>query len=202
MKIKVIFYSTYGHMLQMAKAAAEGAKEAGAEVELLRIPETLPNEVLEQMGALEAQKQFADIPLATVESLAEADGFIFGVPTKYGTMAYQVKQFLDQTGQLWATQALGNKPAAVMSSTATQHGGQEMALISMYVSLMHHGMIPVGLPYSYQGQMGVDEVVGGSPYGATTSTGGDGSRMPSKRELDGAHYQGKRLAEIAKKLSA
>ena len=202
MKIKVLFYSTYGHMYQLAKAAAEGAAEvAGAEVEILRIPETLPAEVLEKMGALEAQKHFAAVRVATVEELANADGFILGVPTKYGNMAYQVKQFLDKTGQLWAVQALANKPVAVMSSTATQHGGQEIALLATYASLMHHGMIPVGLPYTYQGQMGVDEVVGGSPYGATTSTDGDGSRMPSKRELDGARYQGKRLAEIAGKLS-
>jgi len=203
MKIQVIFYSTYGHMYQMAKAAAEGAKEvAGAEVSLLRIPETLPNEVLEKMGALEAQKQFADVPVATVEQLEQADGFMFGVPTKYGNMAYQVKQFLDQTGALWARQALGGKPAGVMSSSATQHGGQESAILSTHVSLMHHGLILVGLPYSYQGQMGVDEIVGGSPYGASTITGGDGSRMPSKRELDAARFQGKRVAEIAKKLKA
>ncbi|HUX50058.1 MAG TPA: NAD(P)H:quinone oxidoreductase [Spirochaetia bacterium] len=203
MKIQVIFYSTYGHMYQMAKAAAEGAKEvAGAEVSLLRIPETLPNEVLEKMGALEAQKQFADVPVATVEQLEQADGFMFGVPTKYGNMAYQVKQFLDQTGALWARQALGGKPAGVMSSSATQHGGQEAAILATHVSLMHHGLILVGLPYSYQGQMGVDEVVGGSPYGASTITGGDGSRMPSKRELDAARFQGKRVAEIAKKLKA
>lgn len=203
MKINLLFYSMYGHIYQMAQAAAEGAGEvAGAEVSILRVPETLPHSVLEAMGALEAQKQFDGIPPATMESLAEADGFIFGVPTRYGRMSAQWAQFLDQSGQLWQQGALIDKPVALISSSATQHGGQESTLISTGASLMHHGMLVVGLPYSFQGQMGVDEITGGSPYGASTITGGAGERMPSENELAAARFQGRRLAEITAKLTS
>ena len=203
MKINVLFYSMYGHMYQMTKAAAEGAAEvAGAEVQILRVQETLPHELLESLGAVEAQKQFDGIPIATMESLAEADGFVFGVPTRYGRLPSQWAQYLDQSGPLWQQGALINKPVALISSSATQHGGQESTLISTGTSLMHHGMLVVGLPYSFQGQMGVDEITGGSPYGASTITGGRGERMPSENELAAARFQGKRLAEITAKLSA
>ncbi len=201
MKINVLFYSMYGHMYQMAQAAAAGAGEvSGAEVNILRVPETLPDGVLEAMGALEAQKQFADIPLATMDDLASADGLIFGIPTRYGRMSAQWANFLDQSGQLWLQGSLIDKPVALMSSSATQHGGQESTILSTAASLMHHGMLVVGLPYSFQGQMGVDELTGGSPYGASTITGGQGERLPSENELAGARFQGKRLAEIAAKL--
>ena len=203
MNIQVLFYSTYGHMFQLAQAAAEGARKVdGANVSLLRIPETLPHDALVKMGAVEAQKAFVDIPEATVDGLAKADGIILGTPTKYGMMAYQVKQFLDQTGGLWSRGALIGKPAAAMSSTATQHGGQEAAILSAHVALLHHGMVIVGLPYSFDAQMTLDEIVGGSPYGASTITGGDGHRMPSEKELDGARFLGRRLAEIAGKLKS
>jgi NAD(P)H dehydrogenase (quinone) len=203
MKINILFYSMYGHMFQMAKAAQEGVNEVpGAESRILRIPETLPLEVLEDMGAVEAQKQFADIPEAGMEDLAEADGLIFGIPTRYGRLSAQWANFLDQSGQLWLKGTLIDKPVALMSSSATQHGGQESTLISTGASLMHHGMLVVGLPYSFQGQMGVDEIVGGSPYGASTIAGGQGERLPSERDLAGARFQGKRLAEITRKLSS
>lgn len=203
MKVNILFYSMYGHMFQMVKAAKEGAdKVTGVESRILRIPETLPENILEAMGALEAQKQFADIPEATMDDLAEADGLIFGIPTRYGRMSAQWANFLDQSGQLWLKGTLIDKPVALMSSSATQHGGQESTLISTASSLMHHGMLVVGLPYSYQGQMGVDEITGGSPYGASTITGGQGERLPSERELEGARFQGERLAMIASRLSA
>ncbi|WP_319416352.1 NAD(P)H:quinone oxidoreductase [Marispirochaeta aestuarii] len=203
MKVNILFYSMYGHMFQMVKAAKEGAdKVTGVESRILRIPETLPENILEAMGALEAQKQFADIPEATMDDLAEADGLIFGIPTRYGRMSAQWANFLDQSGQLWLKGTLIDKPVALMSSSATQHGGQESTLISTAASLMHHGMLVVGLPYSYQGQMGVDEITGGSPYGASTITGGQGERLPSERELEGARFQGERLAMIASRLSA
>lgn len=203
MKVNILFYSMYGHMFQMAKAAKEGADEiSGTESRILRVPETLPKEVLEAMGALEAQKQFAEIPEATMEDLADADGLIFGIPTRYGRMSGQWANFLDQSGQLWLKGTLIDKPVALMSSSATQHGGQESTLISTAASLMHHGMLVVGLPYSFQGQMGVSEIVGGSPYGASTITGGQGERLPSTIELEGARFQGKRLAEIASRLTS
>ncbi|ORC36955.1 NAD(P)H:quinone oxidoreductase, type IV [Marispirochaeta aestuarii] len=202
MKVNILFYSMYGHMFQMVKAAKEGAdKVTGVESRILRIPETLPENILEAMGALEAQKQFADIPEATMDDLAEADGLILGIPTRYGRMSAQWANFLDQSGQLWLKGTLIDKPVALMSSSATQHGGQESTLISTAASLMHHGMLVVGLPYSYQGQMGVDEITGGSPYGASTITGGQGERLPSERELEGARFQGERLAMIASRLS-
>ena len=201
MKVLIPFYSTYGHIYQMALAAAEGVKEvAGAEALVRRVPETLPKEVLEAMGAVQAQQAFADVPLATVDELAEVDAVIFGTPTRYGMMAAQMKQFLDATGQLWMQGRLVGKVGSVFTSAANQHGGLESTILSFHTALMHHGMVIVGLPYSFQGQMGVDEIKGRSPYGASTIAGGDGSRMPSEQDLAGARFQGRHVAEIASKL--
>ncbi len=202
MKILVVFYSTYGHVYKMAEAIAEGVKEVdGAEVELRRVPETLPDEVLEKMGALEAQKAFAHVPVCSVEDLASADAIIFGTPTRFGNMTGQMRQFLDATGQLWMQGALVGKVGSVFVSTATQHGGQESTILSFHTTLLHHGMVIVGLPYAFQGQMGVDEIKGGSPYGASTIAGSQGERMPSETELAAAHFQGKHVAAIAAKLA-
>lgn len=202
MKILVVFYSTYGHVYQMAKAVAEGAQGvSGATVELRRVPETLPGEVLEKMGAVEAQKVFADVPVCTVDELATADAIIFGTPTRFGNMCGQMRQFLDATGQLWMEGALVGKVGSVFASTATQHGGQEATLLSFHISLLHQGMVVVGLPYAFQGQMRNDEITGGSPYGATTIAGTKGERTPTENELAGAQFQGKHVAEIAAKLA-
>ncbi len=201
MKILVVYYSTYGHLYQMAQAIKDGAEEVdGAEVIIRRVPETLPQEVLEKMGALEAQKAQANVPICTVEELAEADAIIFGTPTRFGNMCGQMRQFLDATGQLWQTGALVGKVGSVFVSTATQHGGQEATLLSFHITLLHHGMVVVGLPYAFQGQMRNDEITGGSPYGATTIAGTSGERMPSENELEGARFQGRHVASIAAKL--
>jgi NAD(P)H dehydrogenase (quinone) len=203
MKILVVFYSTYGHVYKMAEAIAAGAAEVeGAEVEIRRVPETLPPQVLEKMGAVDAQAAFSDIPECTVDELAGADAVIFGTPTRFGNMCGQMRQFLDATGQLWANGSLVGKVGSVFTSTATQHGGQESTILTFHVTLLHHGFIVVGLPYAFQGQMRIDEITGGSPYGASTIAGGDGSRMPSENELDAARFQGKHVAEIASKLAA
>ena len=202
MKILIVFYSTYGHIYKMAQAIAEGAKTVeGAEVEIRRVPETLPQEVLEKMGAVDAQKAFSQIPECTVDALAEADAIIFGTPTRFGNMCGQMRQFLDATGQLWANGSLVGKVGSVFTSTATQHGGQESTILTFHVTLLHHGFVVVGLPYSFQGQMRMDEITGGSPYGASTIAGGDGSRMPSNNELEAARFQGKHVAGIAFKLA-
>jgi len=202
MKALVVFYSTYGHIYQMAEAVAEGVRQVnGAEVELRRVPETLPDGVLEQMGAVDAQKAFSHIPVCTVDELAAADAVIFGTPTRFGNMCGQMRQFLDATGQLWANGSLVGKVGSVFASSATQHGGQESTILSFHITLLHHGFVIVGLPYAFQGQMGIDEISGGSPYGASTITGGDGSRMPSENELEAARFQGKHVAEIASKLA-
>ena len=202
MKALVVFYSTYGHIYQMAEAVAEGVKQvSGAEVELRRVPETLPDGVLEQMGAVDAQKAFSHIPVCTVDELAAADAVIFGTPTRFGNMCGQMRQFLDATGQLWANGSLVGKVGSVFASSATQHGGQESTILSFHITLLHQGFVIVGLPYAFQGQMRVDEITGGSPYGATTIAGGDGSRMPSENELEGARFQGKHVAEVASKLA-
>jgi len=201
MKVLVVFYSTYGHIYKMAEAVAEGAKAvAGAEVEIRRVPETLPQDVLEKMGAVEAQKTFSHVPVCTVEELAQADAVIFGTPTRFGNMCGQMRQFLDATGSLWAEGALVGKVGSVFASSATQHGGQESTILTFHVTLLHHGFVVVGLPYAFQGQMRIDEITGGSPYGATTIASGDGSRMPSENELAAAQFQGKHVAEIAAKL--
>jgi len=202
MKILVVFYSMYGHIKRMAEAVAEGAREvSGATVELRRVPETLPKDTLTAMGALEAQKSFANIPICSVDELADADGIIFGTPTRFGNMCGQMRQFLDATGQLWLTGALVGKVGSVFTSTATQHGGQESTILSFHNTLLHQGMVIVGLPYSFQSQMRLDEITGGSPYGAATITGGKGERMPSENELAGARFQGKHVASITAKLS-
>jgi NAD(P)H dehydrogenase (quinone) len=201
MKVLVVYYSTYGHIHKMAEAVAEGAKEvAGAEVDVRRVPETLSQEVLEKMGAVDAQKAFSHIPVCTAAELAGADAVIFGTPTRFGNMCGQMRQFLDATGQLWANGSLVGKVGSVFTSTATQHGGQESTILTFHVTLLHHGFVVVGLPYTFQGQMTLDEITGGSPYGASTIAGGDGSRMPSENELNAARFQGKHVAEIALKL--
>ena len=201
MKILIVFYSTYGHIYRMAQAVAEGAKTVkGAEVEIRRVPETLPHEVLEKMGAVEAQKAFSQIPECAVDDLTKADAIIFGTPTRFGNMCGQMRQFLDATGQLWANGSLVGKVGSVFTSTATQHGGQESTILTFHVTLLHHGFVVVGLPYAFQGQMRMDEITGGSPYGASTIAGGDGSRMPSENELEAARFQGKHVAGIASKL--
>jgi len=201
MKVLVVFYSLYGHIYKMAEAIAEGAKEvAGTKVDIRRVPETLPQEVLTKMGAIEAQKQFSHIPVCTVDELPDADAIIFGTPTRFGNMCGQMRQFLDATGQLWAKGALVGKVGSVFTSSATQHGGQESTILTFHVTLLHQGFVVVGLPYAFQGQMRMDEITGGSPYGASTIAGGDGSRMPSENELEAARFQGKHVARIASKL--
>jgi NAD(P)H dehydrogenase (quinone) len=195
-KVLVLYYSSFGHMEQMAKAAAEGAREAGAEVSIKRVPELVPLEVAKASHyKLDQQAE-----VATPAELESYDAIIIGSATRYGAIASQMKNFLDQTGPLWARGALLNKVGSVMVSTATQHGGAEIALLSTQASLQHHGMIIVPLSYAYQGQTGNDVVRGGAPYGMTTTSDGDGSRQPSAQELEGAHFQGKRVAEIAAKL--
>ena len=201
MKILVVYYSMYGHIHQMAEAVAEGVKQVpGAEVELRRVPETLPQEVLEKMGAVEAQKAFAHVPVATVDDLASADAIIFGTPTRFGNMCGQMRQFLDDTGKLWSQGALVGKVGSVFTSSATQHGGQESTILSFHITLLHHGFVIVGLPYTFQGQLRIDEITGGSPYGASTIAGGSGERMPSANELSAARFQGKHVATLASKL--
>jgi len=195
-KILVLYYSSWGHMEQMAKAAAEGAREAGADVTIKRVPELVP----EAVAKAAYYKLDQDAPIAEPLELEKYDGIIFGISTRFGAMAAQLKNFLDQTGPLWAKGALVNKVATVMSSTATQHGGAELAILSAQASLQHHGMIIVPLSYAYQGQSGNDVVRGGSPYGMTTTSDADGSRQPSAQELEGAKFQGKRTAEITIKL--
>jgi len=202
MKALVVFYSMYGHVYKMAEAIAEGVKEVpGTEVALRRVPETLPQEVLQKMGAVESQKTFAHVPVCTVPELAEADAILFGTPTRYGNMCGQMRQFLDATGQLWLKGALVGKVGSVFVSTATQHGGQESTILSFHISLLHQGMIVVGLPYTFQEQMRVDEITGGSPYGASTIAGTKGERVPIGNELAGARFQGKHVASIAAKLA-
>ena len=195
-KVLVLYYSAYGHMEQMAKAAAEGAREAGAQVDIKRVAELVPAEVAKASGF----KLDQDAEIATPADLENYDAIIVGVSSRFGTMSSQLKNFFDQTGGLWAKGALVNKIGSVMASSATQHGGQELALISTQWQLQHHGMIIVPLSYAYQGQLGNDVVRGGAPYGMTTTADGDGSRQPSEQELDGARFQGKRVAEIAAKV--
>lgn len=197
-KVLVLYYSSWGHIEQMAYAAAEGAREAGAEVVVKRVPELVPAEIA-QAAHYKTDQQ---APIATVEELPEYDAIIFGTPTRYGTMTAQMKNFLDQTGGLWAQGKLIGKVGSVFTSAATQHGGQEATILTTLPVLLHHGMVVVGLPYSFQGQMGVDQIRGGSPYGASTTAAGDGSRQPTEIDLDGARFQGKHVAQIAAKLAA
>ncbi len=201
MKINVIFYSAYGHIWRMAEAVAQGAREVpGAEVRVLQVPETVSDEVLAAMGALETRKQFAHIPIARLDDLAEADAIIFGTPTRFGMMCSQMRAFLDSTGPLWARGALIGKVGSVFTSTGTQHGGQESTILNFHTTLLHHGMIVVGVPYSEQRLMNMQEISGGSPYGASTLAGPDGSREPSENELAIARFQGKHVAQIAKRM--
>jgi NAD(P)H dehydrogenase (quinone) len=196
-KVLVLYYSAWGHMEQMAYAAAEGAKSAGATVVVKRVPELVPEDVAKSMHYKLDQKA----PIAKPEELADYDAVIFGTGTRFGGPTAQLKNFIDQTGPLWMKGALVGKVGSVMSSAATQHGGQEATILALHTSLLHHGMVIVGLPYAYQGQMGHDEIRGGSPYGACMTTGGDGSRQPSKQDLEAATFQGKHVAEITAKLS-
>jgi NAD(P)H dehydrogenase (quinone) len=201
MKVLVLFYSMYGHIYKMAEAVAEGVREVnGAEAILHRVPETLSDDVLKKMGALEARKAFANIPVAKVEDLVQADAIIFGTPTRFGNMCGQMRQFLDATGGLWAKGALVGKVGSVFTSTATQHGGQESTILSVHTTLLHHGMVIVGLPYSFDAQMRIDEITGCSPYGASTIAGSSGERQPSQNELAGAKFQGRHVAKVAGKL--
>ncbi len=197
-KILVLYHSTYGHIEAMAKAVAEGAREAGATVDIKRVPETVPDE----LAKASHYKMDQEAPIATVADLANYDAIILGVGTRYGRMASQMAAFWDQTGGLWAKGALVGKVGGVFTSTATQHGGQETTIMSTITQLLHHGMVIVGLPYAWAGQMRLDEITGGSPYGASTITGGDGSRQPSANELEGARYQGRHTAQIAAKIAA
>jgi NAD(P)H dehydrogenase (quinone) len=200
-KVLVVFYSMYGHNVAMANAVVEGAKAAGAQVDLRRIPETLPVEVLAKMHAVDAQKAFASIPLASAEELVNYDAIIVSSPTRFGSVPAQVQAFFDQTGGLWFGGKLVGKIGSATVSSATQHGGQETTFGGIHNFFLHHGMVVVGLPYSFQGQMGLDEIKGGSPYGATTITGGQGERLPSAVELEAARFQGKHVATLAAKLA-
>lgn len=202
MKVKIVFYSMYGHIYRMAEAVAEGAREVeGAEVELLQVAELIPDEVLERSGAKAARQAFADIPVAKPGDLADADAVILGISARFGNMSAQMRNFLDQTGGLWAQNTLVGKVGSVFTSTGTQHGGQETTIISAHITLLHLGMVIVGLPYSETRQTTMDEISGGSPYGAGTIAAGDGSRMPSENELAMARFQGRHVASIAKKLA-
>lgn len=197
-RILVLYYSSWGHIEKMAYAAADGAKEAGVLVDVRRVPELVPPSVLESHGY--KVDQFA--PVAEVGELLNYDAIIFGTPTRYGNMAAQMRNFLDRTGGLWETHALVGKVASVFTSTSTQHGGQETTILTFIPTLLHLGMVVVGLPYSFEGQSGVEQVKGGSPYGAATITDVDGSREPSAIELEGARYQGRHVASIARALVA
>ncbi len=202
MKVLVVFYSMYGHVYRMAQAVAEGAGEVpGAEVVVRRVPETLPREVLEKMGAAGFQKTLAGVPVCTVDDLKGADAILFGTPTRFGNMCGQMRQFLDATGGLWQAGALVGKIGSVFASSATQHGGQESTILTFHVTLLHQGMIVAGLPYAFQGQMRNDEITGGSPYGASTIAGTKGERAPSENELAAAKFQGRHVAAIAAKLA-
>ena len=200
-KVHVIFYSMWGHVYKMAEAVASGVKDvAGAEVSLYQVPELMPDALLDKYGARAARAAFAHIPIATVDILPEAHAIIFGTPTRFGNMAAQMRNFLDQTGGLWAKGALIGKIGSVFASTGTQHGGQETTLTSFHTTLLHQGMVIVGVPYSESGLMHMTDISGGTPYGATTMAGADGSRQPSANELQVARYQGRHVAEIAAKL--
>lgn len=195
-KVLVLYYSSYGHIEKMAEAVAEGAREVGAEVDIKRVPETVPLDIATK-GHFKLDQA---APIAKVEDLANYDAIIIGTGTRFGRMTSQMAAFLDQAGGLWARGALHGKVGGAFTSTATQHGGQETTLFTIITNLLHFGMVIVGLDYGHAGQMTLDEITGGSPYGATTITGGDGSRQPSENELTGARYQGRKIAETAKKL--
>ncbi len=200
-KVQVIFYSMYGHIYKMAEAVAAGVREVpGVEVSLYQVPELAPDAVLEKSGAKKARDAFAHIPIATVNQLPDADAIIFGTPTRFGNMAAQMRNFLDQCGGLWVRNALVGKAGSVFASTGTQHGGQETTITSFHTTLLHLGMIIVGVPYSAKGLSNMGEISGGTPYGATTLANPDGSRQPSKNELEIAQFQGRHVADIARRL--
>jgi NAD(P)H dehydrogenase (quinone) len=200
-RVQIVFYSMYGHIYKMAEAVAAGAREVeDVEVSLYQVPEIVPDSVLESSGARAARAAFAHIPVAKPEQLAEADAIIFGTPTRFGNMCAQMRNFLDQTGSLWAKGALIGKLGSVFTSTASQHGGQETTIASFHTTLLHQGMIIVGVPYSEQRLLNMNEITGGTPYGASTMAGGDGSRQPSENELAIARFQGRHVAQLARKL--
>jgi NAD(P)H dehydrogenase (quinone) len=200
MKVQIVFYSMYGHVYRMAEAVAEGAREVpGAEVSLYQVPELVPDEALAASGAKEAREAFAHIPVAEVARLAQADALIFGTPTRFGNMCAQMRNFLDRTTKLWLSGALVGKVGSVFASTASQHGGQETTITSFHTTLLHLGMVVVGVPYSEQRLLNMDEITGGTPYGATTLADADGSRLPSENELAIARFQGRHVARIAAK---
>jgi NAD(P)H:quinone oxidoreductase type IV len=202
MKVLVLFYSMYGHIYRMAEAVAQGARAVeAAEVTLMQVPELIPEEALEKTGAKKARDAFAHIPVAKPDDLADFDAILFGTPTRFGNMCAQMRNFLDQTGGLWAQNALVGKVGSVFTSSNTQHGGQETTITSFHSTLLHQGMIIVGLPYSETRQTTMDEITGGSPYGASTIAASDGSRMPSENELAMARFQGRHVAAIAKKVA-
>jgi len=202
MNVLIVYYSMYGHVHRLAQAMAEGVREVeGAEAVLRRVPETLPEEVLRKMGALESQKTFSSVPVCRIDELVTADAVIFGTPTRFGNMCGQMRQFLDATGGLWSKGALVGKAGSVFTSSGTQHGGQESTILSFHITLLHHGMVVVGLPYSFEGQSRSDEITGCSPYGASTIAGSRGERTPTENELDGARFQGRYVATIAAKLA-
>jgi len=200
-QVQVVFYSMYGHVYRMAEAVAEGARSVpGVEVVLRQVPETLPDDVIAKMGATEARKAFAHVPVADPETLPQADAILFGTPTRFGNMCAQMRAFLDRTGGLWAKGALVGKIGSVFVSTGTQHGGQETTITSFHSTLLHHGMLIAGCPYTEPGLTNMAEITGGSPYGAGTLADGDGSRLPSANELAIARFQGAHVAALARKL--
>jgi NAD(P)H dehydrogenase (quinone) len=202
-KVLIVFYSMYGHVFKMAEAVAEGVRNVpGCEAVLKRVPETLSDDVLKLMGALESQQGMAHIPVASVEDLVSADAIIFGTPTRFGNMCGQMRQFLDATGQLWAKGSLVGKVGSVFTSSATQHGGQESTILSFHTTLLHQGMVIAGLPYAFAGQMENTEITGCSPYGASTIAGTKGERTPTENELAGARFQGNYVAKLSLKLKA
>ena len=197
-KVLVLYYSSYGHIETMAQAVAEGARKGGADVDIKRVPELVPEEVAKSSG----YKMDQSAPIAKVNDLTDYDAVIFGTPTRFGMMASQMKNFLDQCGGLWANGSLVGKLGGVFTSTASQHGGQESTLLNFHTCLLHLGFVVAGLPYTFQGQLSLEEVAGGTPYGASTIAAGDGSRQPSETDLDGARFQGEHIAKLAKKLSS
>ena len=203
MKVHVVFYSAYGHIYRMAEAIAEGARSVdGAEVSLFQVPELMPGEALEKSGAKAARASFAHVPMIQPNQLLEADAILFGTPTRFGNMAAQMRNFLDQTGQIWYQGGLIGKVGSVFASTASQHGGQETTITSFHTTLLHHGMVIVGVPYSEPGLVNMAEISGGTPYGVTTMAGPDGKRQPTENELNIARFQGKHVAQVAAKLAA
>ncbi|RAK01660.1 NAD(P)H:quinone oxidoreductase [Aliidiomarina maris] len=197
-KVLVLYYSSYGHIETMAQAIAEGARQGGADVDIKRVPELVPEDIAKSSGYKIEQAA----PVAKPQDLAKYDAVIFGTPTRFGMMASQMKNFLDQCGGLWANGALIGKVGGVFTSSASQHGGQESTLLNFHTCLLHLGFVVAGLPYSFQGQLGIETVAGGTPYGASTIAAGDGSRQPSEVELEGARFQGEHIAKLAKKLSS